>query len=485
MSKFNPSTNWAIKDLKRKLKVEKEMKKSGMMDAKGRMNPYVLRTLAQNCAGTVDNKKMAIFAGIILTIAALGGLAYYEMHQDHSTHSTPGVNGDIDVQVHQTDLEKIVTVSGNATAGKGLSGIEIEVQKSSSQVFDGTQSISGKKGMYTKDFDASTKEPGTYKAIVKIKDMAGKVKELSKEFVLGDLTSVVTSATVDTSAQKIMVAYQDKDNDVVAASVAIVKPGTNQAINGSIYDVFLEPKKDGNFTISFKENSLPDGKYDLLVSLKDDSNKNSPDKRVPFELSTAPVNQPPAVTSWDIQSNSKQPQLYVNASDDVQVKEVTVELYDKVTDVLAFTKTYTPNAKTVAINEKLDLGSVAKGNYTVKVKAKDEQGKVSTILEKLIEVPNSAPTIDVPYTHWDQTNQKWHIGANASDIDGNLKYIHINVKLAQGNVSVDNSTAPVSGYKNSAETVGRFWAGTTYCVDTWAEDENGLMSEVKSTKFTA
>jgi hypothetical protein len=228
-----------------------------------------------------------------------------------------------------------------------------------------------------------------------------------------------------------------------------------------------------------------DGKYDILSKVKDTSGKWSKEVRTPFEIVTAPVNQAPVITSWDIQSNTKQPQLYINASDDVQVKEITLQLYDT-SNVLAFTQTYTPNTKTAAINQKLDLGSVAKGNYTVKVKAKDDKGAESTVLEKMIEVPNSAPSIvGVPMLSYDNITKHWNLQVNATDIDGNGDYIKVKVLDWGGAVSEESS------YKNTQNKIS--WTANDwfaladsgkYTFTAYVVDKNGAESQLYSKEFT-
>jgi len=466
------------------------LKEQGVMREDGTFDTYWIRTLAalnhnlsfrKDTAGKTSLKEIAVLLTAILALAAIStSVVYNEMHHDDNSHGIPMPDGDIYVQVKENNLEKIVTVSGNVTGAAELSGVEIELQKDTSNVFNETQALSGNSGKYNKEFNVTTKEPGTYKAIVKITDLAQKTKVLSKDFVLGDLKPEIVSASVDVSSKKVMIAYQDKDNPAVAASVAIVTPGTNKVVNGSMYDVFLDPKQVGNFTLDFSKDGLPDGKYELLVNIMDDSGKLSLEKRIPFELSS-PVNNPPVIKSWDINSGKKILDGWINYADDSIVKTLVIDAYNSNVELITYT-TVTPNNQSGNASFQLDL-STFKGDAKIKVKAIDDTGKESAFLEKLVNIPNGAPTVESPVFWYNATDDSWYVMANATDKDGFLDYIHIRLFNADGNVTISENSKPMNDEKGSYVCRNQLPHGVKVYVEVWATDKDGAISEKKYDHF--
>jgi len=292
MTRFNPADKWRVTQFKKEKKQEKLLRQMGIMK-NGVVNPYALRTLSGNCSGKMSTKHVAILAGVILALAAIGGFAYWEMNHGH-----------------------------------------------------------------------------------------------------------------------------------------------------------------------------------------DDGNHNPPVE-----------NKAPTIDSWDIQTGTYAPKIWVNASDDKSVESIALEVY-KPTGEKVFEKSYAPQTKTAKITDNLSLSALAEGQYKVKVVAIDKEGKKSTTLEKMIDLPMTtpvAPEVDKPWIYWVESTHRWHIQGNATDKNGDLKYIYLHVKWADGTneTALGPETHPVSGSKASAEIVGEFIKDRKYWVDVWAEDSKGQICEKKFAYFEA
>jgi len=223
-----------------------------------------------------------------------------------------------------------------------------------------------------------------------------------------------------------------------------------------------------------------------LTTLTDKSSKTSETKRTPFTVSTLPVNAAPVIESWNIANNTKQPDLYLNVSDsDNNVKNATIKIYDSL-DQLVFSKEYTVNAASKNITDTIDLTSKPKGNYTVKVEANDVLGKNSTMLEKIIELPNAAPSIvGEPMVYYNSGTSKWHFKANATDIDLNGDYIRLYVIDRFSNFTTE--TRFFYNTLNQKNWIGEIeinmFSGTPYRAEWTVFDKEGIASTTITKDF--
>ena len=204
------------------------------------------------------------------------------------------------------------------------------------------------------------------------------------------------------------------------------------------------------------------------------------------QINPPPVNQAPVIESWSIANNTKQPDLYLNVSDsDNNVKNATVKIYDSL-DQLVFSKEYAVNAASKNITDTIDLTSKTKGNYTVKVEANDVLGKNSTVLEKIIELPNGAPSIvGIPELYYNGIDSKWHWTVNATDIDKNGDYVYMKIVDTSSNFKVMDGT--YSNTLSSESWVANDWFTVlpgNYKFETYIIDKDGSSSTIYSKNFT-
>jgi len=204
------------------------------------------------------------------------------------------------------------------------------------------------------------------------------------------------------------------------------------------------------------------------------------------QINPPPVNQAPVIESWSIANNTKQPDLYLNVSDsDNNVKNATIKIYDSL-DQLVFSKEYTVNAASKNITDTIDLTAKPKGNYTVKVEANDVLGKNSTMLEKIIELPNAAPSfVGVPELTYNTINGHWTYITNATDIDKNGDYIFVRVRDKGTNNIICDWTKPNTGSLESWTATDWFtvWPGD-FSLEAYVVDKEGAYSSLVSRDFT-
>lgn len=448
--------------------------------------PFVDRYkhLGVDTSGEMNKKKVGAVIAVAGLIAAVIGV--YLIMQKPSTPTDADPAGDINVYQLEDGSVKLVQIKGNASDDNGLSMLEINLLKDGTTVFHTSESLTGKSTAYDKEFNATIKEPGTYQAVVKIKDNAEHVKELTKTVVIGDIAPKLISqsiAKINDTVYRATIDYSDVDNEVISADSAVVLPGTNIAVSGHVYETLMN-NKSGQTTVDLE--NLAEGSYDLLTTLTDKSSKTSETKRTPFTVSTLPVNAAPVIESWNIANNTKQPDLYLNVSDsDNNVKNATIKIYDSL-DQLVFSKEYTVNAASKNITDTIDLTSKPKGNYTVKVEANDVLGKNSTMLEKIIELPNAAPSIvGEPMVYYNSGTSKWHFKANATDIDLNGDYIRLYVIDRFSNFTTE--TRFFYNTLNQKNWIGEIeinmFSGTPYRAEWTVFDKEGIASTTITKDF--
>ena len=243
--------------------------------------------------------------------------------------------------------------------------------------------------------------------------------------------------------------------------------------------------KIANISDNFNLSAYKGEGLSVKVNATDDKDQKTNTLEKIIQVPTDPVNPPPVnlaplIESWSIANNTKQPDLYLNVSDsDNNVKNATVKIYDSL-DQLIFSKEYTVNAASKNITDTIDLTAKPKGNYTVKVEANDALGKNSTMLEKIISLPNSVPRItDIPWIWYDSGADRWHIQANATDDDGILDYIHVRVYDPGTNTTANEGSKTINAKSGIFDFNSDFIHGYTYGVEVWAVDKDGAISQKK------
>ena len=229
----------------------------------------------------------------------------------------------------------------------------------------------------------------------------------------------------------------------------------------------------------------------VKVNATDDKDQKTSTLEKIIQVPTDPVNPPPVnaapvIESWSIANNTKQPDLYLNVSDsDNNVKNATVKIYGSL-DQLIFSKEYTVNAASKNITDTIDLTAKPKGNYTVKVEANDVLGKNSTMLEKMIELPNSAPGIvGTPQLTYNSVDGRWYFTVNATDIDKNGDHIYTWLEEKGTGTNLTDITTPNAGSLESWVQSSWFtiWPGD-FVFKTYVIDKDGIQSATYSKDFT-
>jgi len=249
--------------------------------------------------------------------------------------------------------------------------------------------------------------------------------------------------------------------------------------------------KIANISDNFNLSAYKGEGLSVKVNATDDKDQKTNTLEKIIQVPTDPVNPPPVnaapvIESWNIANNTKQPDLYLNVSDsDNNVKNATVKIYDSL-DQLVFSKEYAVNAASKNITDTIDLSAKPKGNYTVKVEANDVLGKNSTMLEKIIELPNAAPSIvGEPMVYYNSGTSKWHFKANATDIDLNGDYIRLYVIDRFSNFTTE--TRFFYNTLNQKNWIGEIeinmFSGTPYRAEWTVFDKEGIASTTITKDF--
>jgi len=446
--------------------------------------PFVDRYkhLGVDTSGEMNKKKVGAVIAVAGLIAAVIGV--YLIMQKPSTPTDADPAGDINVYQLEDGSVKLVQIKGNASDDNGLSMLEINLLKDGTTVFHTSESLTGKSTTYDKEFNATIKEPGTYQAVVKIKDNAEHVKELTKTVIIGDIAPKLINqsiAKINDTVYRATIDYNDVDNEVISADSAVVLPGTNIAVSGHVYETLMN-NKSGQTTVDLE--NLAEGNYDLLTTLTDKSSKTSETKRTPFTVSaTIPFNQAPAINYFSAANNTKLVDCIVDYSDaNDNIVEVNVSAYNPADDSLIESIVTHPNKQSGNDTIPLDL-SAYKGQARIESKVKDSNGTWSPIKSQTVTVPNGAPRItDKPWCWYDSIANKWHTQANATDDDGLLDYINIRI-YDVSNITFNENSKTINAKSGVFDYLNTITPGNWVGVEAWAVDKDGAISQKKYASF--
>jgi len=160
---------------------------------------------------------------------------------------------------------------------------------------------------------------------------------------------------------------------------------------------------------------------------------------------------PPTVDSWNIQSGTRYPILWVNISDsggDLSAMELTLlnlttRSIDGDRSSIFGDYEYSTSAN---ITRELNCTNMPAGSYYARLVVLDRAGGESNASEKIIELPDNTPPlpeiVGEPWTSYNATSSTWHFIVNATDGDGDGSEIFVVIYENDTWKSVYNHTFP-------------------------------------------
>jgi len=160
---------------------------------------------------------------------------------------------------------------------------------------------------------------------------------------------------------------------------------------------------------------------------------------------------PPTVDSWNIQSGTRYPILWVNTSDsggDLSAMKLT--LLNLTTRSIDGDRSSTFGdygyGTSRNITKELNCTNMPAGSYYARLVVLDRAGGESNASEKIIELPDNTPPlpeiVGEPWTWYNATSSTWHFMVNATDGDGDGLRIAVVIYETDTWNSVYNHTFP-------------------------------------------